>query len=127
LGGETAAHAWAAKAADALASHRGATVSFAALAAVGAGDVARLHELWFLSANRRVGDTLLRRALAPAEGLLALLRNVFLGVADGAAWRRHLGIVHRLADELRLSEATPPSGLAPLHAAARAYTTNSAS
>jgi hypothetical protein len=127
LGGERHAHAWADQAALALAQTLAARVSYSALADLEGGDLGHLDEVWFLAAERRAGEELHRRALSPTEGLLALLRNVFLGVDDVTSWRRHVGAVRRLSDKVRLFEATAPRGLASLSEAARSYTTNSAS
>jgi hypothetical protein len=125
-GGEARVHAWAAETAERLlCANEG--ISFSPLEGIAVGPTQQLHELWFLDGSRRRGDDFNRIRLGPVAGLLALLRNTFLGEEEPEPWRRHLRVVRALAAKLTLFDATAPGGLEALAQAARTYVANSAS
>jgi hypothetical protein len=128
--GERKVHAWTNEVADRLAADPEVPVSYTDLISAANGPRQRLDELWFLSSERRAAGsrTFQRRPLDAIEGTLSLLRNTFLGEADGGSWRRHLRASRYLAEQVSLFETTPPEGLVALTgAAADVYTTKSAS
>jgi hypothetical protein len=127
LAGEARAHAWANEAAASLATGASSMISFSSLVDVATGATQTIDEVWFVGSSRRSGDELVSSRLGQSSGLLALLRNTFLGVGDASAWARHLRTIRRLADSLGLLEATVPRGLELLEESARRYVTNSAS
>jgi hypothetical protein len=96
-------------------------------AAAAPGASLPLAAIWFVDAGRRRGDRFARRPLTVIEGTLALMANNFLGADDTPSWRRHVRDTLAIATRVSLWEATPPSGLDQLAAAARGYATKTAS
>jgi hypothetical protein len=127
LDGEARAHAWADEVASRLEREGSARIPFAKLADAASGGTQLVDQVWFVDSARRRGDTLTTRPLGSVAGLLALLRNTFLGAGDSRAWTQQLRTVRRLADALSLFEISAPQGLSALASGARSYVTNSAS
>jgi hypothetical protein len=126
--GERRAHAWARDAAARLAAAPAEVLACDAVASAAApGPSHPLAAIWFVDAGRRRGDQLTRRRLTVIDGALALMANNFLGADDTPSWRRHVRDTLAIAARVSLWEATPPSGLDQLAAAARGYATKTAS
>jgi len=128
--GELRAHAWARAVAARLSGAPEAAIECGELASVAGSlgsDTLPLRSIWFLDSRRREGIEIQRRPLDQVDGLLALIANNFLGVADGEEWRRHIRRGHQVATRLSLSEVTMPAGPERLEQALRPYVTNSAS
>jgi len=90
------------------------------------GPKQRLERLWIVDSSRRETDLRLRR-MGRSEAAGAIFHHGFYGSADPHALRRHLKRAADMARRLVVDEATMPSGIPSLRAAARRYTENTAS
>jgi hypothetical protein len=113
---EPAIDAWVERSAAPLAA-RGA-VEAAPLDAALAGPRVRLHEVAFISADRRAGGDIAVTPLAPLDAAAALFENAFYGSDEPRDWRRQLAASCRVAGAVRAFRATMPDGLTALADAA---------
>jgi hypothetical protein len=81
----------------------------------------------FLDPARRTGTALQARPLGTTDTAVSLLRNLFWGAVDSAAYGRGLEWSAALATTVAGAELTVPGGLPHLEAAARRYIENTAS
>jgi hypothetical protein len=120
--GEAAAHAWAAELAEAITRDGAARADCGELAArVTRGPTLPVERILFLDRDRRAGDSIETRRLAPSEALLAIMTSNFLAAADRQAWRRYLAEWSGVASGVPVFEATVPPDLRRLSAAALDY------
>jgi hypothetical protein len=96
----------------------GRPASCEGLTGISRGPVLPVIEIGFLAADRRMGDSLSARALAPADAAAAVFLNSFYGSADPDDWKRQL-LVSASARYVSAFELSMPAGIAELAAAAR--------
>lgn len=120
LQGEPAVDAWARAAARELSSG-GTAVSSAELAGASALPHARLDSILYLDGERRAGTDFVADRLDPADGLLALMENDFLGAIARREWQRFFRVAETIAAQTHLYRTAAPLGTDGLVAAARRY------
>ena len=81
----------------------------------------------FLDPARRTGADLQARPLGTTGTTVSLLRNLFWGAVDSAAYERGVGWSAAVATTVAAAELTVPDGLQHLGAAVRRYIENTAS
>jgi hypothetical protein len=107
---------WTDVAASELASRR--RVQCDALDDVCAGPSMVIREVGFLSADRRIGQTISAVRLEPLDTASALFQNSFFGADVAAQWARRLQLAAHLAGNLPGYQLSMPGGLVPLDTAA---------
>ena len=128
-GGERAAHAWARTAATEAVAHGETEIDCRSLPGLVLGDrtAIQLTRVVFIDSSRRKGNTILLRALKPAEALVQIMRSNFLGSANRQDWETYFQKSSSLARSLDTDMATMPMGVEVLKEAARLYRASSAS
>jgi hypothetical protein len=127
--GEEVINRWAVQSAERLGQSPLAAIDASVLREATAGRSIPVSEVWFIDEKRRVPETaqFTRKRMGPTDGVLSLMRSLFLGGASADEWRHFLSLAGQIARSVPVYEAIVPAGLDGLGAAVRAYTENSAS
>jgi hypothetical protein len=127
--GEQTINDWAMRSAEQLARSPLETINAADLTRAGDGESTPVTEIWFIDGAQRNQDArgIWRAQLTETDGVLAVMRSLFLGGSSPREWRQFLSMAAAITSSVPLFEARMPAGVDRLRTAAQSYSENSAS
>jgi hypothetical protein len=127
LDGETVLHRWASDQSARLVGSGSIEIDAAGLCDAVRGATLPLHDVLFIDPARRFGTAIAAEPMAPARALVCMLGHGFIELPQRDVWIEMLETGRAIVGASRVRSATIPDGLEALEAAARLYSTITAS